>query len=120
FVPDGVQLPEAKGGVEWLDRDTLLLSSAFGDGMATASGYARTVRLWRRGADPAAAPVLFEVAPQSMVAWGGLDRTQPTETVWYVERPGFFDLTLSIGARTGPKGKLHLPTDLAIEAHRAW
>ena len=28
-------LPEAKGGGEWLDRDTLLLFSAFGDGMAT-------------------------------------------------------------------------------------
>jgi prolyl oligopeptidase len=36
FVPDGFALPEAKGGVDWLDRDTLLLSSAFGG------------RAWRR------------------------------------------------------------------------
>src|SRR5207253_2700442 len=50
FVGGGFSLPEAKSGVEWLDADTLLLSSALGDGMATNSGYARTVRLWRRGA----------------------------------------------------------------------
>ena len=49
FVADGFTLPEAKSGVEWFDADTLLLSSAYGEGMATTSGYARTVRLWRRG-----------------------------------------------------------------------
>ena len=51
FVADGFALPEAKGGAEWFDADTLLLSSAYGDDMATTSGYARTVRLWRRGTD---------------------------------------------------------------------
>jgi prolyl oligopeptidase len=43
FVKDGFFLPEAKGGAGWLDADTLLLSSAFGEGMATTSGYARTI-----------------------------------------------------------------------------
>ena len=40
FVAGGFVLPEAKGSVDWLDTDALLLSSAFGEGMATASGYA--------------------------------------------------------------------------------
>ena len=57
FVADGFSLQDAKSDVAWIDRDTLLLSSAWGDGMATASGYARTVRVWRRGEDPAAASV---------------------------------------------------------------
>src|SRR6516165_10621615 len=39
FVPGGFFLAEAKGGAAWLDRDTLLLSSALGEGMATSSGY---------------------------------------------------------------------------------
>jgi hypothetical protein len=69
FVPGGFALPEAKGGAAWLDRDTLLLSSALGDGMATSSGYARTVRLWRRGTDPLAAPVIFETAADHMGVW---------------------------------------------------
>ncbi len=41
FVADGFTLPEAKSGVEWVDADTLLLSSALGEGMATTSGYAQ-------------------------------------------------------------------------------
>jgi prolyl oligopeptidase len=50
FVSDGFYLPEAKSNADWLDRDTLVLSSAYGgEGMATKSGYSRTVRLWRRG-----------------------------------------------------------------------
>ena len=39
FVAGGFALPEAKGGVSWLDADTLLLSSAFGPGNATQAGY---------------------------------------------------------------------------------
>jgi len=125
FVSDGFQLSEAKGGIDWLDRDTLLLSSAFGgDGMTTTSGYARTVRLWRRGSGAAVAPVLFEIAPQSMVAWGSLDHTRASgedvELVWYLERPGFFDAIVSMGDRSGPKRKLDLPTDITLEAHRGW
>ena len=60
FVSGGFYLPEAKGGADWLDRDTLLLSSAYGGGTwRPQSGYARTVRLWRRGSDVAQAPVLY-------------------------------------------------------------
>ena len=57
FVPAGFHLPEAKGGAAWLDRDTLLLTTALGG--ETRSGYASTVRLWRRGQDWAAEPPLF-------------------------------------------------------------
>ncbi len=58
FVPGGFMLPEAKGDADWVDRETWLVSSALGDGMATASGYPRTVRLWRRGQDIAQAQVI--------------------------------------------------------------
>jgi prolyl oligopeptidase len=118
FVSGGFDLPEAKGGIEWLDRDTLLLSSALGEGMATDSGYARTVRLWRRGANVARAPVLFETTPNSMMVWGKVDRTQARETAWFVEKPAFFDLVIWIGTAAGPTVKLDLPIDIAMEAHR--
>ena len=67
FVPGGFFLPEAKSGADWLDRDTLLLSSA-GQG-ATASGYADSVRLWRRGEAPG--QPIFQVDPASMGAGRG-------------------------------------------------
>jgi prolyl oligopeptidase len=120
FLRDGFYLPEAKGGAEWLDRDTLLLSSSYGPGMATRSGYARTVRLWQRGVSVEKAPVLFETTPDSMVAAATIDRTQATEAVWYLDRPGFFDQNVWIGNRAGPKARLDLPTDVSVGAHRGW
>ena len=75
FVAGGFTLPEAKSGVEWIDADTLLLSSALGEGMATTSGYARTVRLWRRGEPVERAPVLFEVPADRMAAYCSVDDT---------------------------------------------
>lgn len=120
FVSGGFYLPEAKGGTDWLDRDTLLLSSAYGRDMATTSGYSRTVRLWRRGSDAEAAPVLIETTPESMGLWASVDRTQNAETVWFADKPGFFDTILWLGDRSGSKAKLDLPTDISLEAHRGW
>ena len=119
FVPGGFALPEAKGGIAWLDRDTLLLSSAFGaDGsMATASGYARTVRLWRRGEDPDEAEVLFEAAATDMSAWGHVDRSSTPPRLWFTSKPGFFDAAVWLGDRGGPRRRIDLPTDAVWDVH---
>ncbi len=119
FVPGGFTLPEAKGGAAWLDRDALLLSSAFGEGMATSSGYARTVRLWRRGTDPLVAPVIFATDAANMSVWADLDRDAETN-VWFAERLGFFDEIIRIGDDTGPKTRINVPTDASVEWHRGW
>ncbi len=120
FVVDGFELPEAKSGADWLDRDTLLLASALGEGMATTSGYARTVRLWRRGTDVKTAPVLFETTAESMSVSASIDHTYEKETVWFVDRPGFFDVVIWRGDRAGPKVKLDLPTDIELEVEHGW
>jgi prolyl oligopeptidase len=120
FVAGGFTLPEAKGGAAWLDRDTLLLSSALGEKMSTSSGYARAVRLWRRGADPLMAPVIFETSADHMAVWSDIDRDAPEERVWFVERLGFFDMVVWIGDRSGPKIRLDLPTDVSGYWRRGW
>jgi prolyl oligopeptidase len=120
FVSDGFVLPEAKGSAEWIDGDTLLLSSAYGEGMATASGYARTVRLWRRGTDVAQAPVLFETTPEHMSVHAGVDRTDAVPRVWFIERLDFFHCYLWLGDEAGPQQKLDLPTDADADFHRGW
>ena len=120
FVAGGFEVPEAKGGADWLDQDTLLLGTTLGEGRATRSGYPRTVQRWRRGTDFAAAPVVFETTPESMSVSAGLDRTKPGELIWFTERPGFFDVIAWIGDRTGPKQRLDLPTDIWMESHRDW
>ena len=119
FVPGGFALPEAKGGIDWLDIDTLLLSSAFGepDARATASGYARTVRLWRRGEAAASAGVLFETAVTDMSAWGHVDRTSTPPRLWFMSKPGFFDIVSWLGDRNGPRLRIDLPTDAVWDVH---
>ena len=118
FVADGFVLPEAKGGAAWLDRDTLLVSSAYGDGMATRAGYPRTIRALSRGSDPHAAAVLFDVAETSMAAWGAVDRETGVERLIFIEQVGFFDTTIHLGDRTGPRTQLDLPSDADVQIDR--
>jgi prolyl oligopeptidase len=120
FVPDGFSLPEAKGGVDWVDKDTLLLSSAYGEGMATTSGYARTVRLWRRGEPMEHAPVVFAAPADRMAVYCHLDDSEPDLRVWFIERLDFFNQNIWLGDQTGAKSKLELPTDTWMETHRGW
>jgi len=120
FVFGGFALPEAKGGAAWADRDTLLLSSALGEDMATGSGYARTVRLWQRGTDLSTAPVIFEITADHMAVWADDDRETEEERLVFVERIGFFDAVVWIGDRSGPKTRIDLPTDAWVTWHRDW
>ncbi len=69
FVTGGFFLPQSKGGVEWIDRDTIYASRDFGPGTLTRSGYPRQVRRITRGADPARAPVVLEIAEADLGAW---------------------------------------------------
>ncbi|MBG6239699.1 prolyl oligopeptidase [Mycetocola sp. CAN_C7] len=52
--------PEAKGGLGWIDDDTVYLSSKLGENSLTASGYPRVARRWRRGTPIESAEVVFE------------------------------------------------------------
>jgi prolyl oligopeptidase len=120
FVADGFVLPEAKGSADWFDADTLLLSSAYGEGMATTSGYARTIRRWRRGETVERAPVVFEAPPDRIWIRCNVDDTGPAPRVWFLEQLDFFNQNIWLGNETGAKSKLDLPTDAAMEAHRDW
>jgi len=120
FVSDGFYLPEAKGSISWLDRDAVVLSSAYGGGMATRSGYSRTARLWRRGNGVPTAQMLMETTPESMGLWASVDHTRQVETVWFVDKPGFFDTIVWIGDRHGNNVRLDLPTDVEVDSYGDW
>lgn len=49
FTDTGFVVPEAKSFVTWLDEDTLLVATDWGEGSLTTSGYPREVRRWSRG-----------------------------------------------------------------------
>ena len=90
FLDDGFYLPEAKGGVSWLDENTLLVSSDFGEGTLTTSGYARQVRLWERGTAIEDAPVIFEGEKEDVSVSGGVMRSADRDYVFLRRGVDFF------------------------------
>lgn len=60
FVEGGFERPEAKGGMNWIDRDHVFVYTDFGDGSMTTSGYPRMAKRWQRGTPLAEAAVVYE------------------------------------------------------------
>src|SRR5213596_590722 len=67
FVADGFKVPEAKSGIAWVDDSTLLVGTDFGPGSMTTSGYARIIKLWKRGTPLSTATTVYE-APANHVS----------------------------------------------------
>jgi len=75
WVKDGFSRPEEKGGISWIDADTVYLGANFGPGTLTRSGNPRVVKRWRRGTPVEQAETVFEgeAGDVSVKAWR--DRT---------------------------------------------
>ncbi len=51
FVEGGFETPEAKGGVSWIDENTLMVGLATSEADTTDSGYPSVAYRWARGTD---------------------------------------------------------------------
>jgi prolyl oligopeptidase len=60
FVSNGFFLPNAKTDVSWVAPGAIFVGTDFGAGTLTDSGYARIVKLWKRGSPLAAATEIGE------------------------------------------------------------
>jgi len=120
FVSDGFVLPEAKGSVDWLDPDTLVLSSAYGEDMATTSGYANAIRLWRRGQPIEQADVIFEVSDDCMRVYAGVEDTGAETRTWIIAQVDFFNTAIWLRDAAGKLTRLDLPSGVWMQSHRDW
>jgi prolyl oligopeptidase len=75
FVEGGFALPEAKSSVDWVDADQVLVSTDFGPGSLTDSGYPRVVKRWQRGQKLAEAVTVFEGQAKDVAAYASVDTT---------------------------------------------
>ncbi|SFJ69805.1 prolyl oligopeptidase [Bosea sp. OK403] len=111
FVEGGFHLPEAKQSASWLDKDSLLVASALGEGQSTSSGYARAIRLWQRGQDIAQAKTVFTVPENHMLAFAWIDRTASPTRVIYGDQRAFFEAEAHLGDAEGPQRPIPIPKD---------
>lgn len=68
FVSNGFNHKDSKDGASWIDENTILVYRDFGEGTRTNSGFARTVRKWKRGTDIENAETIFEIDSNRMKA----------------------------------------------------
>jgi prolyl oligopeptidase len=59
FVEGGFYIPEAKSSISWLDEDTLIVGTDWGDDTLTESGYPYIMKLLKRGQTLAEATEIF-------------------------------------------------------------
>lgn len=60
FISNGFELPESKCNVSYLDANTLIVGTDFGEGSMTSSGYPKMVKLWKRGTPLSSAKTIYE------------------------------------------------------------
>jgi prolyl oligopeptidase len=121
FVDDGFVIPETKGGVAWFDADTLLVFVALGgERFETTSGYARTVRRWRRGTPLEFAPVIFEGERTDMQVLGWRELSPRKSPTFFVKQTDFFHSTRYVENDAGALQPLDIPSDAQFSVEHDW
>ncbi len=126
FIPEdegGFVRPLAKGGLTWIDDDTVYVTSDFGDGSLTTSGYARTVRRWRRGTPITDAEIVSEADEDDVLAGVSVSTVPGFEHHTFVRAPDFFTSRTWIvpnGDTTIEPVEIDVPLDAEVWAHERW
>ena len=68
FVTGGFTFPESKGGVSWIDENTVLVTRDFGEGTLTSSGYPFITKMLKRGQPLSEAREIYRGAPTDVSA----------------------------------------------------
>ncbi|MEM9025453.1 MAG: prolyl oligopeptidase family serine peptidase [Verrucomicrobiota bacterium] len=102
FVEEGFETPEAKQDAAWLDRDTMLIATDWGEGSLTDSGYPMIVKRWKRGTpletavelfrgqqtDVGVSPLVIEFEDGTIVPCAVESDTFFTSTYWHFSEDG--------------------------------
>jgi prolyl oligopeptidase len=74
FVINGFSIEESKGSASYVDENTLIVTSDFGEGTMTTSGYPRQAKLWKRGTSLNDAQLIYEGETSDVGTRGGVLR----------------------------------------------
>lgn len=121
FVPPsegGFLRPEAKGSLNWVDRDTVLVANDFGPGTVSSSGYPLQVRRWRRGTPIEAAELLYAAEPTDMQAAAWHEDSPGFRRDWVYRIRAFYDEDLLLVNDDGSTTLIDVPADCQAHPHR--
>lgn len=114
FIENGFSIEEAKGSANYVDENTLIVSTNFGEETMTSSGYPRQVKLWKRGTLLKNAQLIYEGQQTDVLARGSILRGEAKDYIYIQRVINFFKSQNFIW--TGDKTiNLDLPEDCAIE-----
>lgn len=103
FVKDGFFLPEAKSRVSWMDENTLLVGTDFGEASLTNSGYPRLVKIWSRGTELSEAELLKEGDKEDISVGAYYDHSEGYERLLVYQGLSFYTSRLFIQTKRGLK-----------------
>jgi prolyl oligopeptidase len=119
FVEGGFELPEAKSNAVWVDKDTLLVSTDWGPGSMTESGYAFIVKRLKRGQKLENAVEVYR-GTEKDVAVAAFRVDDGTRYHHFINRaPTFFTTETFYLESDGKVAKLDLPSKHSLQGLRA-
>jgi prolyl oligopeptidase len=90
FIENGFYIDESKGDASYVDENTLIVSTDFGKGTMTTSGYPRQVKLWKRGTLLKDAKLIFEGEETDVSVSGSILRDGATSYIYINRGVTFF------------------------------
>jgi prolyl oligopeptidase len=85
FVKDGFVSEEAKQYASWVDQDTILIASDWGEGSLTESGYPHTVKRWSLDAPRESASTVFEGEESDVFVFPVVQRSPAGDVVELIQ-----------------------------------
>ncbi len=129
FVSGGFQRSEAKGGISWIDRDSVFIFTDFGPGTMTSSGYPRIAKLWRRGTPLENAEVVYEGLPEDMYIRASHDDSPGFERNFVQRTLAFYNDEMYLRSDDGKLTRIDVPNSanknvfrqyLLLELRKPW
>ncbi|WP_222565404.1 prolyl oligopeptidase family serine peptidase [Novilysobacter antarcticus] len=120
WVEDGFFRDEAKGGLGWIDRDSVYVFTDFGPGSMTESGYPRIVKQWQRGTPLESAKLVYEGKPDDMYIAAGRDHTPGYERDFVTRTLAFYNDELYLRGADGKLTKVDAPNSAMKSVHKDW
>ena len=113
FIENGFSIEESKGSASYIDENTLIVTSDFGEGTMTTSGYPRQAKLWKRGTFLNDAQLIYEGETSDVGTWGVVLR-DGSETFTLISRGLTTFSSQNLVWMNNEISKLDIPDDASL------